>query len=121
MLSNGNQALAELFIGEHLSLNHAMFASYQQWYYQGLAGIQICEDAVGFNKIILSPYFSQSVNHVKCEIATKHGKIHSEWIRDNNHIQWKVSIPENIQYQIVLDKEYQTTIKDHQMIIDIQG
>lgn len=59
MLKSGNQVLAELFVGEHLSLNHAMFASYQQWYYQGLAGIKITDQAVGFDHIVFNPYFSK--------------------------------------------------------------
>ena len=103
MLSNGNQALAELFIGEHMSLNHAMFASYQQWYYQGLAGIQIQEDAIAFDKIQLSPYFSKNINDFKCEIKTKQGVIHSSWKRKDNFISWNVTLPNTIHYQIHLN------------------
>jgi len=103
MLSNGNQALAELFIGEHMSLNHAMFASYQQWYYQGLAGIQIQEDAVAFNKVRLSPYFSKNINDFKCEIETKQGIVQSSWKRKDNFIYWHVTLPDTIQYHIHLN------------------
>lgn len=121
MLSNGNKALAELFVGEQLSLNHAMFASYQQWYYQGLAGICIENNAVAFDKIKLKPYFSKQVNHVECHVQTKHGMIQSNWQRKNNEIEWIISIPENIQYEICLDQEYQKEIIDQQMIIHTLG
>ena len=121
MLSNGNKALAELFVGEQLSLNHAMFASYQQWYYQGLAGICIENNAVAFDKIKLKPYFSKQVNHVECHVQTKQGMIQSNWQRKNNEIEWIISIPENIQYEICLDQEYQKEIIDQQMIIHTLG
>lgn len=121
MLENGNQALAELFIGDHLSLNHAMFASYQQWYYQGLAGIQICEDAVGFNKIQLKPYFSKQLNHVECEVKTKLGKISSCWTRKDGQLIWEIGVPENMQYEICLNQDYQKEIIDQEIIIHTRG
>lgn len=120
MLSNDSKALSELFIGKHFSLNHAMFASYQQWYYQGLAGIQIKEDAVGFDKIKLSPYFSKEVNSVECCLKTRQGTILSSWVRNNKHIQWKLSIPKHIEYEIDIDQVYQKVIQDKQIIIDVE-
>ena len=45
-----------------------MFASYQQWYYQGLAGTTITHQAVGFDHIKhLIPYFSKKVNDFTCQ------------------------------------------------------
>lgn len=102
MLETGNQALAELFIGDHLSLNHAMFASYQQWYFQALGGIQICEDAVGFNKVKLKPYFSQQMNRVECEVETKHGIISSCWNRESDQIIWQIHVPDQIDKDIII-------------------
>lgn len=102
MLKTGNKALAELFVGDHLSLNHAMFASYQQWYYQGLAGIQILEDATGFNKIKLRPYFSKQTNYVDCKIETKSGTILSNWKRDADKLIWEISVSKLIEKEIIL-------------------
>ncbi|MEG0366633.1 MAG: family 78 glycoside hydrolase catalytic domain [Coprobacillus sp.] len=107
MLAGGNKALAELFIGKHLSYNHAMFASYQQWYYQGLAGIQIKEDAVGFNKVLLCPYFSKKVNQFECQIQTKQGLLASSWIRVNNEIIWTIEYPTLMDIEIGLNNQYQ--------------
>lgn len=107
MLAGGNKALAELFGGNHLSYNHAMFASYQQWYYQGLAGIQIKEDAVGFDKVILSPYFSKKVNHFDCQIQTKQGLLASSWNRIENEIVWDIEYPQSMIIDIKLNEQYQ--------------
>lgn len=103
MLSNGNKALAELFLSDHLSLNHAMFSSYTQWYYQGLAGILIDEDAVGFNKVTFKPYFSKEVSHFKADLKTIQGLISSSWKRRDNSIEWVLQIPQElIDYHIDL-------------------
>lgn len=120
MLKSGNKALAELFIGEELSLNHAMFASYQQWYYQGLAGIRIEENAVGFDKVKFKPYFSKLVNHCECHVQTIQGMITSSWQRKDKEIIWTLSIPQNVHSQIVLEQEYQQEIKNNQIIISIK-
>ena len=121
MLKSGNRTLSELFVGQQLSLNHAMFASYQQWYYQGLAGIQICEDAVGFNKIKLSPYFSKQINRFECTIETNQGIITSSWQRNQGDIIWKIKFPSDIQYQILLKQPYQKVYQDNQIIIYTKG
>ena len=47
--------------------------------------------------------------------------IQSNWQRKNNEIEWIISIPENIQYEICLDQEYQKEIIDQQMIIHTLG
>lgn len=106
MLASGNKALAELFVGDHYSLNHAMFASYQQWYYQGLAGIQICEDACAFDKVKVKPYFSKQINQVSCHITTKQGSITSSWKRDGDTIVWKLKLPKTISYTILPQLDY---------------
>ena len=105
MLRNGNGVLSELFIGDHFSMNHAMFSSYQVFFYEGLAGIYIDEDAVGFDKITLKPYFSHEMNHYSCSIDTIHGEIKSIWYTSNNEYFWSISIPEGIQYRLDL-KDY---------------
>ena len=107
MLKDGNGVLTELFVGEYQSLNHAMFASYQQWYYQGLAGIKISETAVAFNQVIFSPYFSKHVNQVDCRLDTASGVIASSWSRHNHQITWNLTVFENLDYQIKLNENYQ--------------
>lgn len=61
------------------------------------------------------------MNHVECHVQTKQGMIQSNWQRKNNEIEWIISIPENIQYEICLDQEYQKEIIDQQMIIHTLG
>ena len=81
MLANGNKALAEQFHAFLSSYNHAMFSSYLQWFYQGLGGIRVDDDAVGADRVTLRPYFSPRTDHVSCELATRRGVVRTEWSR----------------------------------------
>ena len=123
MLKSGNQVLAELFVGEHLSLNHAMFASYQQWYYQGLAGIKITDQAVGFDHIVFNPYFSKKVNDFTCQLDTKQGQITSSWHRCGHEINWELVVPvKKVNCQIKINNRYQEIkriSKNNQIIIKL--
>lgn len=96
MLKNGNKALAELFSSGGFSLNHAMFSSYQQWYFESLAGIKVQDKAIGADSILFKPYFSKNINKVECSFQTKQGAIYSKWKRTADGIWWELSIPENL-------------------------
>lgn len=78
------------------SQNHSMFTSYTQWFYEALGGITLNNEAVGFNKIDLHPYFSKQLNSMSCELNTIKGKISNKWIRRGNKILWDITIPAGI-------------------------
>ncbi len=82
MLASGNKALAEQFEMFLSSYNHAMFSSYLQWFYQGLGGIRVADDASGCNRVELRPYFSPLTNQVSCSFSTRLGVIRTAWKRD---------------------------------------
>lgn len=111
MLSNGNKALAELFTGEHMSMNHAMFSSYMQWYYQGLGGLHVDQEAIACNKMVLKPYFAKAINKFSCHFETKQGLVTSSWHRSNGAIHWSYQMPEGIAYTLNLDG-YQVVSKE---------
>ncbi|WP_099221546.1 family 78 glycoside hydrolase catalytic domain [Listeria costaricensis] len=102
MVDSGNGVFGELFVGEQASLNHAMFTSFQQWYYQGLAGIKICDNASGYDEVLFDPYFSKKIPACNCAIQTKHGLIQSHWKKEGSYIVWHLQIPAEIQYKISL-------------------
>lgn len=84
MLASGNGTLAEQFETFLSSYNHAMFSSYLQWFYQGLGGIRVADDAVGCDHVEIRPYFSEATDHVACSLATRLGTIRTDWTRDAN-------------------------------------
>lgn len=96
MLDTGSGALAEQFSEQFSSFNHAMFSSYVQWFYQGLAGIRVQDDAVACDRVRIEPYFSHSVNRVDCRYETPHGTIAVVWERHDGVASVSVEVPEGI-------------------------
>lgn len=119
MLESGNGVLSELFVGDHFSMNHAMFTSYQVFYYKGLAGIYIDDDAIGFNKITLKPYFTHTMNHYSCSVDTIHGKIESTWNKTNNGYEWIIKVPDTTQYQLDLKGYHVKALKEQKEHIKV--
>ena len=119
MLQNGGQVLTELFTGTHQSMNHAMFSSFQQWYFQGLGGIRVLENAVACNQVKLKPYISPYINHYSCQFKTLRGMISSSWKKDKEIVEWKVEVEsKDIEYEITIPDGYQLIekIKDNKCI-----
>lgn len=98
MLASGNGALAEQFETFLSSYNHAMFSSYLQWFYQGLAGIRVADDACGCDRVSIHPYFSRQTNHMACSFQTRLGTIRTEWTRaDDGTVSFWAQVPEGIE------------------------
>ncbi len=98
MLASGNKALAETFETFLSSYNHAMFSSYLQWFYQGLGGIVVADDACGCDRVEIRPYFSEATDHVSCSLETRRGVIRTEWRRgEDGTITFSYEIPEGVE------------------------
>ncbi len=127
MLSNQDQVLSELFIAKgtkYYSCNHAMFSSYQSWYFEALSGVTLNKDAVGFNSITINPYFASCVNNLKTSISTKHGEITIEWNRTPTKTIYQASIPAAIEVTIEQKHECNVVQKEinssyYQLIIEM--
>lgn len=101
MLASGNKALAEQFVMFLSSYNHAMFSSYLQWFYQGLGGVRVADDAVGANHIELRPYFSPLTDEVSCSFMTRHGEIRTAWTRDERGaVTFSYAVPQGIEVSV---------------------
>ena len=107
MIKQGKTALSEQFNMKDCSHNHAMLSSYTQWFYQGLSGIRIDDDAVKANKITLKPYFSNVINEFSCKYKTYSGEISSRWKKVDHKIIWNFHVPEQLEKcEVVVSKEY---------------
>lgn len=100
MLANGNQVLSEMFEAGQFSANHAMFSSYLTWYYEAILGIEIADDAEGFNHIKIDPYFNKRIGNTEGFVNTIHGKISSKIIYQKDYVAYEIIIPNTIQYDL---------------------
>jgi alpha-L-rhamnosidase len=77
------------------SNNHIMFGSVGSWFYKVLAGINVDENAPGFENIIIKPYIAPNMHRVKASVKTVRGTVSSEWELLENMFKLKIKIPVN--------------------------
>ncbi len=110
MLASGNHALAETFEPFLSSYNHAMFSSYLQWFYQGLGGIRVADDACGCDRVEIRPHFSEATDHVSCSFDTCRGTIRTEWWRgEDGRITFSYEVPAGV--EALLDVPADTIVR----------
>jgi alpha-L-rhamnosidase len=94
MLEQGASTLWEQWNGfwSHI---HSCFTSPDNWFYQGLAGIQTDPDAPGFKNTIIKPAIVGDVTWVKSHHDSPYGRIVSNWKREGEKVTMEVTIPPN--------------------------
>lgn len=118
MLKNGQSVLSE-----HVhknwsdgSDNHGMYSSYIQWFYEGLAGINVSQDAFGADKVFIKPYFEEEIDFVQCKYNSIKGDIVSNWSRDGQCILLHVEVPKNLKSSLlILEKKYKNCLKGYKI------
>lgn len=97
MLADGNGALIEMFDDPLASYDHAMFSSYDQWFYEGLGGIHVSRDARGCDGVTVRPYLSHATDRFLCSWQTVRGEIRVAWERTGARVAIDVTVPEDIE------------------------
>jgi alpha-L-rhamnosidase len=101
MIEHGATTIWELWNGNTAdpgmnSHNHVMLlGDLIVWFYEYLAGIQNVPGSVGFEKIVMHPYSVAGLNYVKASYHSVHGVIKSNWNKNGNIFQWKITVPGN--------------------------
>ena len=97
MLKNGATTIWERWEKkmqvEMHSFDHPMFCSFDGIFYNFVGGIRPAEDAVGFDKIIISPDTNVSLNQAECSLETVRGRVSCSWKRVNGGAEILVHIP----------------------------
>jgi alpha-L-rhamnosidase len=94
MLEQGATTLWEQWNGfwSHI---HSCFTSPDNWFYQGLAGIQTDPSAPGFKNTIIKPAVVGDVSWVKSHHDSPYGRIVSNWKCEGKKLTMEVTIPPN--------------------------
>lgn len=95
MLENGATTLWEHWAGSEsaFSHNHPMFGSISAWFYRWLGGIQAAPDAVGFDRILISPQVPAGLDWVKSSHQSIRGTITSNWSVSGGTTTYDIVIP----------------------------
>ncbi len=116
MVENGATTIWELWNGntanpEMNSANHVMLlGDLVIWYYEHLAGIKSREKA--FKVIEMNPEMITGLDEVKASFQSIHGKIVSEWKKDNSSFAWHIVVPANTKALVYLPTNKVASVKE---------
>jgi hypothetical protein len=85
------------------SQNHFMLGHGEEWFYRGLAGIDLDLSRSGASRIRICPYLAQSASSASAAIETPLGTVRSAWTKTG---QDAVTIPANASAVLVLPSGY---------------
>ncbi|MBF4470508.1 glycoside hydrolase family 78 protein [Flavobacterium sp. HJJ] len=101
MVENGATTIWELWNGNTAdpsmnSQNHVMLlGDLMIWYCENMAGIKSNPETPGFKQIIMKPDFNAGLTYVNASYESIYGTIKSDWKKNKNSLQWKITIPAN--------------------------
>lgn len=101
MVENGATTIWELWNGNTAdpsmnSQNHVMLlGDLLIWYYENMAGIKSNPETPGFKQIIMKPDFNAGLTFVNASYESIYGLIKSDWEKNKNTLEWKITIPAN--------------------------
>ncbi|MGO5335779.1 family 78 glycoside hydrolase catalytic domain [Bilifractor sp. LCP19S3_H10] len=94
---DGMTTLGEYWEKNPRSHAHDMMGHIQEWFFNGIGGIQI--KAPGFKKVSIQPYMPESVNHFVVTHDTPYGTIRVAGRRVNGTPEYEISVPDDIEIE----------------------
>lgn len=75
------------------SMNHPMFAGYDNWFFNTLGGIEPTEDQPGFERFTVTPLLPTDLTQVAVWHESPRGRIEATYRRDGRSIHWRLMVP----------------------------
>lgn len=82
------------------SFNHYAYGAVADWVYEKAAGIQVIEEAPGFEKVRIEPNPDHRLEWLEASIETRHGMVSSRWIHCDGAVRYEITTP--VPAQIVI-------------------
>ncbi|MBQ1377818.1 MAG: alfa-L-rhamnosidase, partial [Lachnospiraceae bacterium] len=83
------------------SFNHYAYGSVCDWIYEKACGIQLCEDAPGFDKVTIAPQPDDRLDYMEASIETLRGTVSSRWEKEDGRIRYTIEVP--VEAEAVID------------------
>jgi alpha-L-rhamnosidase len=94
------------------SLNHYAYGSVVEWMYRNMCGLQPCEDAPGFRRVLIKPEPDKRFRYAKAEYLSASGLYRSAWqISDSGELIFDVTVPFNAEAELILPNAIASNIK----------
>ena len=95
MMKAGANTLWENWNGRD-SRNHPMFGAVTKYLFTELLGIKQKDDSIGFENVVISPFFVEGLDRAKGHITTVNGKISVEYIKSCGEVEITVCVDNGI-------------------------
>ncbi len=91
------------------SFNHYAYGSVADWLYGVAAGIQVMEDAPGYQRVRIAPHPTDKLDWLEASIDTRQGLISVKWSKtfepDQADAVWRVAIETPVEAELTLGSE----------------
>ncbi len=84
------------------SLNHYSYGSIVEWMFRNMAGINPCEEGVGFKKFRIAPMPNYQIGRAQAKLRAASGTIESAWEIDGKQLRFRFMVPFDTEAEIVL-------------------
>jgi len=75
------------------SFNHYAYGSVADWVFGAAAGIRMCDDAPGYQRLCIAPQPSHRLDWLEATLDTRHGKISVKWSRTEEGFRYDLMLP----------------------------
>lgn len=75
------------------SFNHYAYGAVADWMYGAICGINIDENAPGFENAVLKPLPDKRLGFAQASIDTKYGRLSSKWEITGNKVKYEFEVP----------------------------
>lgn len=99
-IERGATSMWETWETNARSLNHHMFASVDDWFYKGLAGIR--PEEPGFRKIRFKPAMPSGLAYARACVETASGTVRLHWQRTPSHWEIEIEVPAHSRAELIL-------------------
>ena len=100
-----NETSKKLCLESSSSLNHPMQATFDQWFYEDIAGLKPHADGAGFKIIVFEPTMMDQLEWAEGTLDTPFGITKSSWKNEKGQIQWETVIPPNASGYVALPSD----------------
>lgn len=84
------------------SFNHYAYGAVGEWIWARLAGIDTDAAEPGFRRLRMRPVFDARIGHVTAHYDAPHGRIHSAWAMQGDHVTWQTTLPADTSADVAL-------------------
>lgn len=92
------------------SRNHMILAQIEEWFHEGLAGIQEAPGSLQYRDLVIKPTIVGDVTSVSGSYRSPQGLIRSEWLLDDDRFDLTVEVPSNTTAEIWVPRVYKNAV-----------